>query len=104
MSRRPGIGYNYIATHLDEIFHDDSVVYLKGDKVKTSKPPDYFDRLLEKVNPRLLEQLKAERLNSAVVSRSNLQTDLRPWNYNKVQEANALQRLEAFSRDLKETD
>ena len=61
MSRRPGIGSNFVQTKIFDIYSTDHV-YLKFDENKKSlKPNRYFDSQLEKKFPDLLEQWKEIR-------------------------------------------
>lgn len=62
-SRRPGIGYNFFYNNLDLISNVDEIYIpqgLKGD-VSISKPGRYFDKILEKEHPKILESLKFVR-------------------------------------------
>ncbi len=57
MSRRPGLGSKWFAKYQDDVYPDDFVV-MKGQKFR---PPKYYDQLLEKKNPMLMEKLKTKR-------------------------------------------
>lgn len=56
-----GIGKTWFITHYHEIYKTDEVFSLKKDKVLKSKPPRYFDRLLEKLDLELFERIKSQR-------------------------------------------
>lgn len=61
MSNRPGLGYNWIITHLEEVYPDDFVV-IEGHR---HKPPRYYDEILRKVNPVLHGEVKFKRVQAA---------------------------------------
>lgn len=57
MSRRPGLGTSWFEKYWEDVYPDDFVV-MKGQKMR---PPKFYDGLLEKKNPELLEKLKLMR-------------------------------------------
>lgn len=57
MSRRPGIGKDFYEKYKNEIWRDDNIVINN----KRMKPPSYYERELEKVDPELIKKLKNER-------------------------------------------
>jgi hypothetical protein len=57
ISRRPGIGKDWFDRYYQRIIEFDSVI-CRGREVK---PPKYYDRLLEKINPEALKKLKIKR-------------------------------------------
>lgn len=59
MSRRPGIGAGYFDEFKGDIYPSDEVIPAIGRPA--SLPPKYFDKLLEKVDPALFEQVKKNR-------------------------------------------
>jgi len=61
MSRRPGIGQLHFEKYQEEITLSDSVIL----NARQIKVPRYFDKLLEKSDPELLEHLKFERSKKA---------------------------------------
>jgi len=62
MSLKPGIGAAWFDRFSSDVYPSDEVV-VRG---RAMKPPKYFDRLLERSNPSLLEQLKLRRISDAV--------------------------------------
>lgn len=74
MSRRPGIGYLDNDTVLSLYEHDE----IFGKNGVRMKPPRYYDKILEKLNPDLLEDVKDFRLEKMFNYRRNLKrlTDL----------------------------
>lgn len=58
MSNRPGIGAKWFERFQTDVYPSDEVV-LNG---VARKPPRFFDKCLEKVNPQLLDEIKAERM------------------------------------------
>lgn len=57
MSRRPGIGAGWFERFGREVYPSDSVV-MRGIEMR---PPDFYDRLLEQVDPDLFKRIKRER-------------------------------------------
>lgn len=61
MSTRPGIGKGWYEKFGSEVARSDSVV-VRG---KESKPPRYYDKELEKANPRKFRAIKSARVRAA---------------------------------------
>lgn len=61
MSKRPGIGARHFEDFNGEIYRADACI-INGIECK---PPRYYDKLLEKQDPRLYEQIKTDRRNTA---------------------------------------
>lgn len=57
MSLKPGIGHSWFEAYESDVYPHDEVI-VDG---KRFKPPRYYDKLLERKNPQLLEELKKER-------------------------------------------
>ena len=57
MSRRPGIGAGWFEKYKADVYPSDEVV----SRGHGSKPPRYYDQLLGREDPELLEQMKAAR-------------------------------------------
>lgn len=66
MSRRPGIGKNYLERH-PELFDSKALFVPSGDGVKRSSIPRYFYKCLERSDPDLCEALKEKRQRTASV-------------------------------------
>lgn len=64
MSRRPGIGYNWLYNYFDDLFPKDEVIH-NGRKLT---PPRYYTNFLKVVNPPLFDQIKFERFQNAILS------------------------------------
>lgn len=58
MSRRPGIGKNWIDKFSDEVYKKDTLVYGLG---RLTKPPRYYDKQLEQRDPEMLREIVNER-------------------------------------------
>lgn len=67
MSTKPAIGKEYFETYGDNIFENDKCVYYRLSEKYETKPPRYYQKLLEQNNPVLLEQVKEKRLERASV-------------------------------------
>ncbi len=61
MSRRPGIGFQYLMDH-PEIYNYDEIKYVnfKG-KTLTLKPPAYYDKLFGEMAPDYMDMIKKKR-------------------------------------------
>lgn len=67
MSRRPGIGYEWAMRFMSDWYRDDTVV-VNGCE---SKPPRYYDDLLQKFDPDKFRRIKADRVRAALESPDN---------------------------------
>lgn len=67
MSRRPGIGAGWFEKYERDVYPHDHVI----SRGRAVPPPKFFDRQLEKKNPRLLLYLKARRKLQAKKQSSN---------------------------------
>ena len=67
MSRRPGIGEKYFKEHYDSLINTDRI-YLKLDNSCTFSSFRYFDKLIEKVDPEKLQELKSQRIVKGEIS------------------------------------
>ena len=59
MSRRKGLGQTWFEKYASDVYPDDFVV-VKGKKFR---PPKYYDELLDRINPKMMEELKVQRQN-----------------------------------------
>lgn len=67
MSRRPGIGEKYFRDHFDSLVNTDLIYAHINDKCFFSSFR-YFDKLIERVDPAKLQELKSRRISKGVVS------------------------------------
>jgi len=58
MSRRPGIGNQWIEKFHNDVYNGDMVIIKKG---LTCKPPRYYDNVMERLNKERIEKIKKER-------------------------------------------
>ena len=58
MSLKPGLGHDWFVKFKEDVYPADEIVLRGGQKVK---PPAYYDSLLARENPELLEKLKQNR-------------------------------------------
>lgn len=72
MSRRPGIGMNYLKNHYQDIYKNDSMI-MKTVKGNTGafKPPKAFDRVFKEMFPEDFERIQKHRRECAERSRHN---------------------------------
>lgn len=105
MSLKPGIGKPYFDKYKDKIYRNDEIIIPNGGMVITSKPPPYFDRLLERENPKLMASIKAMRsqvqedFNSIEVELA--QTDLDAAGYFELKEREKIRASKQLKRNLK---
>lgn len=83
MSRRPGIGQGYFKKWKEDIYKDDSVV----SSGREYPPPRYYDRLLEKENPREHERIQKERRHRALARPRDDDRERRERNREVIQKA-----------------
>lgn len=89
MSRRPGIGSFWFDRYKSDVYPSDEVVH-RGTRMR---PPRYYDNLLDKSDPDLLEYLKSLRAQR-VVGEDNTQARL------DVKQEVALANMKIYSRNL----
>lgn len=61
VSRMPGIGQGYFEKYWKDIYKNDEIIVKNRNGVIKSKPPAYFDRLLEKKDPKLYKEIRWKR-------------------------------------------
>ncbi len=59
MSRNPGLGKKWFDNYYADVYPDDEII-INGKKFR---PPKFYDKLLEKKNPQLLQKIKDRRKN-----------------------------------------
>lgn len=57
MSNRPGLGHKWFTRFIRDVYPRDEIV----SRGKPARPPKYYDRLLERLDPQAHAQLKAKR-------------------------------------------
>jgi hypothetical protein len=67
MSRRPGIGREWLETYKKEVLDNDKVFF----KQLNIKPPPYYDKLLQQSDPQIMEEIKFSRIDKAENSVDN---------------------------------
>lgn len=72
MSRRPGIGAEYARKHFEEIYEGDAIVLNKRYETFLAKPPRYYDRLFESVDPESMEIVRGTRSEAGSLARDAL--------------------------------
>lgn len=105
MSLKPGIAWKYYDEHKHEFYETDEIVMSVRGKVRTIKPPRYFDKMydLENVNPFVMKDIKARRAERAKESMKEqlMRTDLNESEYVAVKERNKLAQIKSLKRGLK---
>lgn len=62
MSRRPGIAKEYFDDNYEDIYPNDKII-LSGGKI--TRPPRYFDNLMDDIDEELMEDIKLKRVDIA---------------------------------------
>lgn len=102
MSRKPGIAWKYYDEHKHEFYETDEIVLSVRGKVRTIKPPRYYDKLydIDCEDPFVMSDIKKRRAELAKASMDS-QLDKTTLNYNdylclkernKVSQVNTLKR------------
>jgi len=91
MSRRPGIGKNWIDKYSDDVYRSDNVVYGLG---RLTKPPRYYDKQYEKLDKDHFSEVEQKRRIEEAGSDYN--SEYRKSARKKIQEA----RLAVLKREL----
>lgn len=91
MSRRPGIGRDWIEKYLEDVYPHDYVVIRKNIKCR---PPSYYDKIYDLIYPEDFSKIKARRIYKARNNPDNSPERLR------VKEAVKLSQISRLVRDL----
>lgn len=94
MSRRPGIGSDFFKQFSGDVYPKDFIT-VRGKKIK---PPKFYDRLLEEVDPGLYEFIKRSRRDSAN-ARADDNTRDRLFTKEKVKKAQANMLVRPLDKD-----
>lgn len=102
MSRRPGIAREYIEKHMDEVYLYDELIVGDDTGGRKSKPPRYFDKVLEHVDRDRYDMIKKVRKNVAEQTKKNLlcNTTLSYLEILKNREYNLKQKTSVLVRTL----
>lgn len=101
-SRKPGLAYKYFEENKEK-FKEDGLHYIMTKKgLKEIKPGRYFDKILEKEDPELLQQLKKQRRKRSqkILEETLKQTELKASEYIENRESSALNRMRFQKRQL----
>lgn len=60
-SRRPGLGHGWITKFLSDVYPRDELVADVGKKRVVLRPPRYYDKVLEDIDPLMLKQVRESR-------------------------------------------
>ncbi len=105
MSRRPGIAADWYKNHKDQIYKNDEVIIIsRMNKAISKKPPKYFDKLYDQIEPEKLSDVKKARRERAIMNRERKQfnTTLSPDAQLRVQERNQIAKANTLKRVLRE--
>lgn len=99
MSRKPGIGRDYLDRHAAEIYKNDEIILAGG---RVSKPPKYFDKIMKDNDEVLMTLIKDARKkvaalkNAEVFNHTNLDEDA----YFKISEISKEKSIKSLTRLL----
>lgn len=101
-SRAPGLGRSYYEKNKDVIYATDELSVIKGNKLLTTRPVGYFDRLYEKDNPERLAELKAKRQDYAEYHDNLIlkKSELHKFDYYKIKEDNKKKSILYLSKKI----
>lgn len=104
MSRMPGIGHEYLLRHSDDIYNDDEVVLpaISKDKPNVQRPPKYFDRVYQEIDPKTIAKVKSRRAEVAQIMQAErlANTDLDEAAYLTLAAKATTERVKKLIRDL----
>ncbi|AZL82959.1 replication initiator protein [Apis mellifera associated microvirus 17] len=75
VSRRPGIGRPWLEKYRTDVYPGDSIVLLRPGGTILTKPPKYYDNILDQLEPGALEPVKAQRRKAAKKNSANSTVD-----------------------------
>lgn len=103
MSLKPAIGHQYYVDHGDEIYRYDQLYLTTPEGGMQSKPPRYFDNLYAADNPDDMQDVKATRLQAAMLRRETMlaQTTL---SYTELLRAMERTKQRSFNKLLRTLD
>lgn len=91
VSNRPGIAREYFDKHFRDIYNDDLVLISENFKLLKLKPPRYFDKLFDAVDPLSFDAIKQDRIRDV-----RLNTDIAHFDYQKKLGEISERRLKLF--------
>ncbi|AXL14557.1 replication initiator protein [Microviridae sp.] len=72
-SKAPAIGLNHFKKYYEQIYRNDLIVYQTENGIRKTKPPRYYDKKLEQIDPELYETIKQNRkIKSQEIENENL--------------------------------
>ena len=71
MSRRPGLGRQYLDDHIDEIYATDELILSSATGGLAGRPPLYYDKLLDTIDTILYSDIKAQRRSNQEIAQRN---------------------------------
>lgn len=100
MSRRPGIGHDYLVSH--DWTNEPNILVSDGDSTHSVPAPKYLERYIRKIDRDLSDQRAAERKRLAMetFNARMSQTDLTPWNEAKSREKVLIKRTDVLTNRM----
>lgn len=102
MSTHPGIGKPWYEKNKDNIYKYDSVYIKRKEKLISTKPPRYFDKLYDIEEPEEMQKIKKERIEIGEIAKKQMlkNTDLTELEYAKLREENKIEQIKKLKRNL----
>jgi len=102
MSRKPGIGHDYMVDHMEELYSYGSINIPTKDGAKSIRPCKYYDNLFDIEYPEVMQEIKKDRQEAAIeynkirssLTNLNYQDMLRSASINKEATVKSLVRKE----------
>lgn len=102
MSRMPGIGMDFFSKNFQKIYQRDEII-LKGhrEKIQPVKPPKYYDRKFDLINPEEMKKIKEKRkmIAASQCELKNMQTSLTEKERLQVEEKTKRAKWKTLKRD-----
>ena len=83
MSRKPGIGHDFMVDHMEELYAYGSINIPTKDGAKSIRPCKYYDNLFDLEYPEVMEEIKSDR-QEAAIAYNKVRSSLTNLNYNDL--------------------
>lgn len=80
MSRKPGIGHDYMVDHMEELYAYGSINIPTKDGAKSIRPCKYYDTLFDIEYPEVMKEIKIDR-QEAAIQYNKIRSNLTNLNY-----------------------
>lgn len=66
MSNKPGLGYDWLIQNFKDVYPSDEIVMTNSERAFKMRPPRYYDKILEKLDPEMYLMVKEKRLQRSL--------------------------------------